>query len=274
MDSRPIRTRLKPSPVALCAWAGWGLILAAIIEVHDGAPMVAVAWALLGIGIGSFSGVLAQGLGDFVGALRFRIGRLEIGLGFPLAGGLVIGSTVGPLIGVLSAGTGLVYLSAPRAAIDGAIGTVAAATLLLLPLTVRWRPQYKSPPRPIATDQYVAVREQVEAAGFYTGDLPAGGLICASARTRDRRCLIGKTFWLVERDGRWFAGKWGEGSYEIADAAFVADLCITCLLSHSPQFVDASLIQTCRLMPMGDDQITSGPARPSRPARAAPAGLL
>jgi hypothetical protein len=76
--------------------------------------------------------------------------------------------------------------------------------------------------------QYEPVIRLVRSAGFYVTDMPmdSGGdrVVCSGLRFSGG--LTGNSFWIAERDGRWFLGTWGGTLYRIVDADSAADVAV------------------------------------------------
>lgn len=69
--------------------------------------------------------------------------------------------------------------------------------------------------------EYRSVIAAVEEAGFLVADMPldSGGdrIVCAGMRRKEGG-YTGNSFWLAERNGRWFLGTWGGFLYRLPEA--------------------------------------------------------
>ena len=107
------------------------------------------------------------------------------------------------------------------------------------------------------TKEYREIRRQIEDAGFFTSEFQMDGFVCASRsylRGNSPR-LGGKSFWVAERQGRWFVSNWGSSFYEIPDVARVAQFCITCLRDPDEQgFIQDALRADFSLVELTEDE--------------------
>ena len=81
---------------------------------------------------------------------------------------------------------------------------------------------------------YKSLDQRIHEAGFHTiaSGKESDRLICASKRFKHG--LTGNSFWIAERDGRWYVGTWAPYVYEFPDAERVAEFCVT-WLSHTDE---------------------------------------
>lgn len=107
--------------------------------------------------------------------------------------------------------------------------------------------------------EYSSVITAVEAAGFHVTGMPldSGGdrIVCAGQVMEYG--LTGNSFWLAERNGRWFLGTWGGLLYRIPSSVSAAKVSIAWLRQQSTQTVSdipEELKSEFSLMPADDDE--------------------
>jgi hypothetical protein len=104
---------------------------------------------------------------------------------------------------------------------------------------------------------YQQLATAVSDAGFFTtGDLETK-VICAS-KVRPEGGYTGNSFWVAQRQSRWFLGTWGPHIYRIAEASRVADLCITWLRRHpdgTAYDIDAQTREELHLVEVDPDDL-------------------
>jgi hypothetical protein len=84
--------------------------------------------------------------------------------------------------------------------------------------------------------EYLPVVSAVEAAGYYVTSMPLDSgdrIVCAGQRYHDGAGFHGNSFWLAERNGKWFLGAWGGGLYRLLDMAAASEIAIGWLRLNS-----------------------------------------
>lgn len=88
--------------------------------------------------------------------------------------------------------------------------------------------------------QYTPVVSAVEGAGFHVTEmeLDSGGdrIVCVGMR-RPGGGYTGNSFWLAERNDRWFLGTWGGLLYRVADVNRAVELALAWLRQNRGECV-------------------------------------
>lgn len=84
--------------------------------------------------------------------------------------------------------------------------------------------------------EYKPVKANVEAAGYFVTSMPldSGGdrIVCAGMR-RPEGGYTGNSFWLAERNGKWFLGAWSGALYRLADVRQASEVSLAWLKQNS-----------------------------------------
>jgi 2-phospho-L-lactate guanylyltransferase (CobY/MobA/RfbA family) len=84
-------------------------------------------------------------------------------------------------------------------------------------------------------EEYEPLVAAVRDAGFFVTEEPIEGggdrIVCVAKR-REGGGYCGNSFWIAERNGRWFLGAWGDFIYRLADVDTATDLAVTWLTAN------------------------------------------
>ena len=87
-------------------------------------------------------------------------------------------------------------------------------------------------------DVYSPLIVAMESSGYFVTGMPfltGGDRIVCCGQQLDGGSLTGNSFWLAERDSRWFLGAWGGCLYHVADVETACEIAIDWLSDNHTQ---------------------------------------